>query len=98
MPLPNPPKGQLPDGLLHGADLILHFIKPDLRRPRVFAEGFGKIGRRPLRFTEHARLSQANNDGSRAFDIGGLSHLSASAYDALTPSKSFDLARDGHTM
>jgi assimilatory nitrate reductase catalytic subunit len=36
-------------------------------------------------FDEHARLSAASNDGSRAFDIGGLAGLSAAEYDGLEP-------------
>ncbi len=36
-------------------------------------------------FDEHARLSGAQNDGNRMFDISGLSGLSDSQYDALEP-------------
>ncbi len=36
-------------------------------------------------FTEHARLSAADNDGARAFDIGGLGDLTRDAYAALAP-------------
>ncbi len=36
-------------------------------------------------FTEHARLSGFENDGSRAFDISALSELSAEQYDELKP-------------
>ena len=36
-------------------------------------------------FDEHARLSAAHNQGTRAFDIGGLAGLSEQAYDALEP-------------
>lgn len=36
-------------------------------------------------FDEHARLSAFENDGGRDFDIGGLSGLDRSAYDALQP-------------
>jgi assimilatory nitrate reductase catalytic subunit len=36
-------------------------------------------------FSEHAALSGAGNDGSRAFDISGLGALTASAYDSLAP-------------
>lgn len=36
-------------------------------------------------FTEHARLSAFENDGSRLFDIGGLGALSHAEYDALSP-------------
>jgi len=36
-------------------------------------------------FREHARLSGFENNGTRAFDIGGLAHLDDPAYDALAP-------------
>jgi assimilatory nitrate reductase catalytic subunit len=36
-------------------------------------------------FREHARLSTANNDGARAFDIGGLIALTQAQFDALEP-------------
>ena len=36
-------------------------------------------------FDEHARLSAFENDGARAFDIGGLAGLDVAAYDALQP-------------
>jgi assimilatory nitrate reductase catalytic subunit len=36
-------------------------------------------------FTEHARLSAADNAGQRAFHIGGLAELSREAFDALEP-------------
>jgi len=36
-------------------------------------------------FAEHAALSGAENDGGRAFDIGGLSALSRDDYDRLAP-------------
>jgi assimilatory nitrate reductase catalytic subunit len=36
-------------------------------------------------FREHAALSAFENDGERAFDIGGLAALDANAYDALEP-------------
>ncbi len=36
-------------------------------------------------FVEHARLSAVDNDGARAFDIGGLASLSAAEYAALVP-------------
>lgn len=36
-------------------------------------------------FVEHAALSGAGNDGTRAFDISGLSSLSRQDYDRLTP-------------
>lgn len=36
-------------------------------------------------FSEHAALSGYENDGQRAFDIGGLADLSREAWDALEP-------------
>lgn len=36
-------------------------------------------------FVEHAKLSGLDNNGTRDFDISGLSQLSAAEYDALTP-------------
>ncbi|MGH8501626.1 MAG: molybdopterin-dependent oxidoreductase [Gammaproteobacteria bacterium] len=38
-------------------------------------------------FAEHARLSAYENDGTRAFDIGGLAQLDAGGYDALKPTR-----------
>lgn len=36
-------------------------------------------------FSEHARLSGVENEGTRAFDISGLATLTASAYESLQP-------------
>ncbi len=36
-------------------------------------------------FLEHARLSQTNNAGQRAFDIGGLAALTRAEFDGLQP-------------
>jgi assimilatory nitrate reductase catalytic subunit len=49
-----------------------------------FTEGFDFRSSHEV-FTEHARLSASENNGSRAFDIGGLAGLSRTQYDALTP-------------
>ena len=38
-------------------------------------------------FSEHARLSAAGNDGSRAFEIGGLSRLTTEQFDTLEPTQ-----------
>jgi assimilatory nitrate reductase catalytic subunit len=38
-------------------------------------------------FREHATLSAFENDGERAFDIGGLAALDDAAYDALEPTQ-----------
>jgi assimilatory nitrate reductase catalytic subunit len=48
--------------------------------------GFDFDFRRPSDiFSEHARLSGMENEGTRAFDISGLSTLTASAYENLQP-------------
>ena len=49
-----------------------------------FADAFEYECARDI-FTEHARLSGFENDGQRAFDIGGLADLSRAEYDALKP-------------
>jgi assimilatory nitrate reductase catalytic subunit len=49
-----------------------------------FLEGFGY--RSPAQiFDEHARLSAADNGGTRVFDIGGLAGLSPAEYEELKP-------------
>ena len=49
-----------------------------------FAQGFTFASAAEI-FDEHARLSAAHNEGTRAFDIGGLAGLSQHDYDTLTP-------------
>jgi assimilatory nitrate reductase catalytic subunit len=49
-----------------------------------YAEGFRFASAHEV-FSEHAALSGAGNEGSRAFDIGGLRALTAAAYDSLAP-------------
>lgn len=52
------------------------------------AMGFGEAFRYPGPsdiFSEHASLSAAGNDGSRDFDIGGLSRMDRITYDRLLP-------------
>ena len=49
-----------------------------------------RASRTPARrdiFIEHARLSAVGNDGSRAFDIGGLGTLRQDEYSALLPTR-----------
>jgi assimilatory nitrate reductase catalytic subunit len=64
--------------------------KPDwwifcqVARRMGFGDGFEFASAADI-FREHARLSAAHNDGSRAFDIGALSELTSGAYDALPP-------------
>ncbi len=49
-----------------------------------FAAGFGFESAHAI-FVEHARLSGTENGGTRAFDIGGLAHLTREEYDTLAP-------------
>jgi assimilatory nitrate reductase catalytic subunit len=49
-----------------------------------FAEGFAFDSAAAI-FREHAQLSAAHNDGSRAFNIGALGELSDDQYDCLPP-------------
>jgi assimilatory nitrate reductase catalytic subunit len=51
-----------------------------------FTDGFNFSSPHEI-FVEHARLSAAANDGSRAFDIGGLSALNAEEYATLLPTR-----------
>jgi assimilatory nitrate reductase catalytic subunit len=51
---------------------------------RMGFKGFDYASSRDI-FVEHARLSAQDNDGSRAFNIGGLAELDGAAYDALQP-------------
>jgi len=49
-----------------------------------YAEHFAYQSQHDI-FIEHAKLSGARNDGSRAFDISGLAGLSREEFDALAP-------------
>lgn len=51
-----------------------------------FADGFEFHSPHEI-FVEHARLSAAGNDGSRAFDIGALGTLTPAQYDSLVPTR-----------
>src|SRR6266436_465816 len=55
-----------------------------LARRMGFAAAFDYRGPAQI-FREHAALSAFENDGERAFDIGGLAALGDRAYDALEP-------------
>ncbi|HKD28362.1 MAG TPA: nitrate reductase [Xanthobacteraceae bacterium] len=55
-----------------------------LARRMGFAQAFGYRSPAEI-FREHAALSAFENDGERAFDIGGLAALDEEAYDALEP-------------
>jgi assimilatory nitrate reductase catalytic subunit len=65
-------------------------VKPDwwiiaeVAKRMGFARGFDYDSAHEI-FDEHARLSGAENDGSRGFDISGLAGLSPAAYDELEP-------------
>jgi assimilatory nitrate reductase catalytic subunit len=59
-----------------------------------FAESFDYRSPHAI-FDEHARLSAAGNDGSRAFDIGGLAGLMPAEYEELEPVQ-WPLPRAGH--
>ena len=56
----------------------------EVARRMGFGAGF-EFGSAHDVFLEHARLSGYRNDGSRAFDIGGLADLSRDEYDTLEP-------------
>ena len=60
------------------------WIVSQVARRMGFASGFDFSTAGDV-FREHARLSTANNDGSRAFDIGGLIALTQPQFDALEP-------------
>lgn len=49
-----------------------------------FGEAFGFQGPHEI-FSEHASLSEFENNGSRSFDIGALSNLGRAGYDSLQP-------------
>ena len=49
-----------------------------------FAKAFDYAGPSEI-FAEHARLSGAENNGNRDFDISAHGHIDAAAYDALAP-------------
>lgn len=56
----------------------------EVARRMGFAAGFGYASTHDI-FVEHARLSAANNEGRRAFDLGGLANLSGEDFAALAP-------------
>ncbi len=58
-------------------------IVADVAR-RMGFDGFDYAGPHEI-FDEYARLSASENGGTRAFDIGGLTGLSATQYEALRP-------------
>jgi assimilatory nitrate reductase catalytic subunit len=56
----------------------------EVARRMGFGEAFAWTNAAEI-FAEHAALSTFENDGSRDFDIGGLTGLDGTAYDALSP-------------
>jgi assimilatory nitrate reductase catalytic subunit len=56
----------------------------EVARRMGFGAGFDYESPRDI-FAEHAALSGFRNDGSRAFDIGGLAEVSREQYDSLEP-------------
>jgi assimilatory nitrate reductase catalytic subunit len=56
----------------------------EVARRMGFASDFSYSGPADI-FREHAALSAFENDGARAFNLGGLSDISDAAYDALAP-------------
>jgi assimilatory nitrate reductase catalytic subunit len=58
----------------------------EVARRMGFTQGFSFDSPHQI-FVEHARLSAADNHGTRAFDIGPLSELSEQEYDALPPTR-----------
>ena len=62
------------------------WIFSEVAKRMGFEQGFAYACARDI-FIEHARLSAVGNDGSRAFDIGGLGTLRQDEYSALLPTR-----------
>jgi assimilatory nitrate reductase catalytic subunit len=60
------------------------WIISEVARRMGFGDGFTYSSPYEI-FVEHARLSGLANNGTRAFDIGGLADLTAEEYDAFDP-------------
>jgi assimilatory nitrate reductase catalytic subunit len=60
------------------------WIISEVARRMGFTRGFGYDSTQEI-FAEHARLSGAANQGTRAFDISGLAELTRAVYDDLEP-------------
>ena len=56
----------------------------EVARRMGFAQNFAYRGPADI-FREHAGLSAFENDGARAFNLGGLADVTDAAYDAMTP-------------
>jgi assimilatory nitrate reductase catalytic subunit len=70
------------------------WIISEVAKRMGFTRGFDYDSAQEI-FDEHARLSGADNDGSRGFDISGLAGLTRTAYDDLEPVQ-WPLTRRGH--
>jgi assimilatory nitrate reductase catalytic subunit len=70
------------------------WIISEVAKRMGFAGGFEYDSAQEI-FDEHARLSGANNDGSRGFDISGLAGLTRTAYGDLKPVQ-WPVPRRGH--
>lgn len=70
------------------------WIISEVAKRMGFAQGFDFASPHEI-FDEHARLSAAGNDDSRAFHIGGLTGLDRVAYDAISPVQ-WPLPTKGH--
>jgi assimilatory nitrate reductase catalytic subunit len=62
------------------------WIVSEVAKRMGFAGAFSYSGPAEI-FREHARLSAFENDGKRAFDIGGLAGISDCGYDELEPTR-----------
>ncbi len=71
------------------------WIVSEVAKLMGFAAGFHYDSPRDI-FVEHAQLSAVNNDGARAFDIGGLAQLTSAEYEALEPIQ-WPVPARGHT-
>jgi assimilatory nitrate reductase catalytic subunit len=58
----------------------------ELARRMGFGDAFNYPNAAAI-FREHAALSAFENDGERAFDLGGLAEIDAAAFDALEPAQ-----------
>jgi assimilatory nitrate reductase catalytic subunit len=70
------------------------WIISQVARRMGFAKGFEYNSAEEI-FREHAALSAAANEGTRAFDIGGLAAMTKSEYDNLAPIQ-WPIPKPGH--
>jgi assimilatory nitrate reductase catalytic subunit len=62
------------------------WIIAEVAKRMGFTDGFNFASAHEI-FTEHARLSGTDNNGTRAFDISGLGNLSRDEYELLPPTR-----------